>query len=187
MNKTESLIGSFLIAMPSMPDPRFKQSVILIISYSKEGATGIIINKPFEINIKEILKNMKLKINSSRNDISVLNGGPVEMDKGFIIHNSELQLKGSTKIEGINCSLNTTKESLALLCDKEDEIKANLYLGYCGWSPGQLDKEIKSNDWLNYNGDDEVIFNKDYNLIWKKSIEDMGLNLSFLSEKSGLA
>ena len=63
------------------------------------------------------------------NDISVLNGGPVEMDKGFIIHNSELQLTGSTKIEGINCSLNTTKESLALLCDKEDEIKANLYLG----------------------------------------------------------
>ena len=75
MNKTESLIGSFLIAMPSMPDPRFKQSVILITSYSTEGATGIIINKPFEINIKEVLKNMKLETNSSRNDISVLNGG----------------------------------------------------------------------------------------------------------------
>ena len=66
-------------------------------------------------------------------------------------------------------------------------LEANLYLGYCGWTSGQLDKEIKSNDWLICNSDKNMIFNKNYDLIWNKMIEEMGLNLSFLSNKSGLA
>ena len=187
MNKTESLTGSFLIAMPFMPDPRFEKSVILLTSYSKEGATGILINKPYEMNINEVFNNMGIEKNANKNDIPVLNGGPVEMDKGFIIHNADLELKGSTEIEGINCAVNTTKESLAVLCEKEEPLEANLYLGYCGWTSGQLDNEIKSNDWLICNSHKDIIFSKKYDLMWEKLINEMGLNLSFLSNKSGLA
>ena len=187
MNKTESLTGSFLIAMPSMPDPRFEKSVILLTSYSKEGATGILINKPYEMNINEVFNNMGIEKNENKNDIPVLNGGPVEMDKGFIIHNADLELKGSTEIEGINCAVNNTKESLAVLYEKEAPLEANLYLGYCGWTSGQLDNEIKSNDWLICNSHKDIIFSKKYDLMWEKLINEMGLNLSFLSNKSGLA
>ena len=187
MNKNESLIGSFLIAMPSMPDPRFQKSVILITSYSEEGATGILINKPYKMNINEVLNNIGIEEKENKNDIPVLNGGPVEADKGFIIHSSDFELRGSTEIDGINCAVNTTKESLAILCNKKTPLEANLYLGYCGWTSGQLDKEIKSNDWLICNSDKNMIFNKNYDLIWNKMIEEMGLNLSFLSNKSGLA
>ena len=68
MNKTESLTGSFLIAMPSMPDPRFEKSVILLTSYSKEGATGILINKPYEMNINEVFNNMGIEKNANKNE-----------------------------------------------------------------------------------------------------------------------
>ena len=82
---------------------------------------------------------------------------------------------------------NLGRRAPGILYEKEAPLEANLYLGYCGWTSGQLDNEIKSNDWLICNSHKDIIFSKKYDLMWEKLINEMGLNLSFLSNKSGLA
>lgn len=187
MENESTLIGQFLVAMPSLTDPRFEKSVILITSHNPEGATGLIINKPFHTNLNNIINRIGVSDEISRDDIDVLNGGPVDADKGIILHNSEFTSLGTTKVHGINCSITATKEALSLLLKSESSIKANLYLGYSGWGPDQLDKEIKSNDWLISPGNEEIIFNKNYEIIWSKVIMDMGLSLSSISAHGGIA
>ena len=94
MENESTLIGQFLVAMPSLTDPRFEKSVILITSHNPEGATGLIINKPFHTNLNNIINKIGVSDEISRDDIDVLNGGPVDTDKGIILHNSEFTSLG---------------------------------------------------------------------------------------------
>ena len=187
MDKNITFEGSLLIASKSMPDPRFSKSVILLINFSSEGAMGIVLNRPHKINLKDVLKDMNISQISSNAYIPIFNGGPVSIDKGFLLHNSGVILEDSIEINGLNCFLNSSKDSLSSLCLEEINSGVNLYLGCCGWSPGQLENELKSNDWIISNSDEKLIFDGNYNNMWERAIEGIGFNINKLSNRSGLA
>ena len=90
MNKDETFEGSFLIASKSMPDPRFFKSVILLINFSSDGAMGIVLNRPHKISLKDVLMDMNVSQVNSNTRIPIFNGGPVSLEKGFLLHNSEI-------------------------------------------------------------------------------------------------
>ena len=187
MDKNITFEGSLLIASKSMPDPRFSKSVILLINFSSDGAMGIVLNRPHKINLKDVLKDMNISQISSNTDIPIFNGGPVSIDKGFLLHNSEIILEDSIEINGANCFLNSSKDSLSSLCMEEINSGVNLYLGCCGWSPGQLENELKSNDWIISNTGKDLIFDGNYNSMWERAIEEIGFNINNLSNDSGIA
>ena len=103
------------------------------------------------------------------------------------MHNSDIILEDSIEINGLNCFLNSSKDSLSSLCLEEINSGVNLYLGCCGWSPGQLENELKSNDWIISNADEKLIFDGNYNNMWERAIEGIGFNINKLSNRSGLA
>ena len=187
MDKNITFEGSLLIASKSMPDPRFSKSVILLINFSSDGAMGIVLNKPHKINLKDVLKDMNISQISSNTYIPIFNGGPVSIDKGFLLHNSDIILEDSIEINGANCFLNSSKDSLSSLCMEEINSGVNLYLGCCGWSPGQLENELKSNDWIISHADENLIFDDNYTNMWERAIEGIGFNINNLSNDSGLA
>ena len=187
MDKNFTFEGSLLIASKSMTDPRFSKSVILLINFSSEGAMGIVLNRPHKINFKDVLKDMGISQISSNACIPIFNGGPVSIDKGFLLHNSDIILEDSIEINGASCFLNSSKDSLSSLCIDEINSGVNLYLGCCGWSPGQLENELKSNDWIISNADEELIFDDNYNNMWERAIAGIGFNIDKLSNRSGLA
>ena len=187
MNKDETFEGSFLIASKSMPDPRFSKSVILLINFSSDGAMGIVLNRPHKISLKDVLMDMNVNQVNSNTRIPIFNGGPVSLEKGFLLHNSDIELEESIEINGTNCFLNSSKDALASLCANEVNSGVNLYLGCCGWSPGQLENELKSNDWVISKAQNELIFDSNYNAMWDKAIEGIGFNIDSLANKSGLA
>ena len=187
MNKDETFEGSFLIASKSMPDPRFFKSVILLINFSSDGAMGIVLNRPNEISLEDVLKDMNVSQINPNTNIPIFNGGPVSLDKGFLLHNSDIILEESIEINGTNCFLNSSKDALTLLCSGEVNGEVNLYLGCCGWSPGQLENELKSNDWIISKAQSDLIFDSNYTDMWEKAIEGIGFNIDNLINKSGLA
>ena len=168
MNKDEPFEGSFLIASKSMPDPRFSKSVILLINFSSDGAMGIVLNRPHKISLKDVLMDMNVSQVNSNTRIPIFNGGPVSLEKGFLLHNSDIELEESIEINGTNCFLNSSKDALASLCSNEVNSGVNLYLGCCGWSPGQLEAEIHSEGWMIAPGSIDDIFDDDPSQLFGK-------------------
>ena len=187
MDKNITFEGSLLIASKSMPDPRFSKSVILLINFSSDGAMGIVLNRPHKINLKDVLKDMNISQISSNAYIPIFNGGPVSIDKGFLLHNSDINLEDSIEINGANCFLNSSKDSLSSLCMEEIKSGVNLYLGCCGWSPGQLENELKSNDWLISKAQTDLLFNNNHSKMWEKAIERIGFDIASFSNDIGIA
>ena len=187
MDKNITFEGSLLIASKSMPDERFYKSVILLINFSSDGAMGIVLNRPHKINLKDVLKDMNISQISSNANIPIFNGGPVSIDKGFLLHNSDIILENSIKISDANCFLNSSKDDLSNLCIEGINSGVNLYLGCCGWSPGQLENELKSNDWLISKAETDLLFNNNHSKMWEKAIERIGFDIASFSNDIGIA
>tara|TARA_Y100000766_G_scaffold252994_1_gene237628 strand:+ start:25 stop:588 length:564 start_codon:yes stop_codon:yes gene_type:complete len=187
MDKNITFEGSLLIASKSMPDPRFSKSVILLINFSTDGAMGIVLNRPHKIKLKDVLKNMNIDQIGSNANIPIFNGGPVSIDKGFLLHNSDIVLEDSIKIGGANCFLNSSKDDLSNLCMAGINSGVNLYLGCCGWSPGQLENELKSNDWLISKAQTDLLFDNNHSKMWEKAIERIGFDIASFSNDIGIA
>ena len=192
MSQETSLVGQFLIAMPGMDDERFKKSVVLITSYSDEGAKGLIINKPTDIlSYKEIIEKNSQdidldKINFNK-DVGVFYGGPVDLERVIILHSNDYSMPETKKISNTNCSITGSKKILPLLLDSKLPSKSKLFIGCSEWQSGQLESEIKSSDWLIWNSDNNIIFEESTDLVWLKVISSMGINIGSLSNQRGFA
>ena len=192
MSQETSLVGQFLIAMPGMDDERFKKSVVLITSYSDEGAKGLIINKPTDIlSYKEIIEKNSQDIDldeiNFNKDVGVFYGGPVELERVIILHSNDYSMSETKKISNTNCSITGSKKILPLLLDSKLPSKSKLFIGCSEWQSGQLESEIKSSDWLIWNSDNNIIFEESTDLVWLKVISSMGINIGSLSNQRGFA
>ena len=192
MPQETSLIGQFLIAMPGMDDERFKKSVILITSYSDEGAKGLIINKPTDIlSYKEIIEKNSQDIDlddfNFNKNIGVFYGGPVDLERVVILHSNDYSMPETDKISNTECSITGSKKILPLLIDAKFPSKSKLFIGFSEWESGQLESEIKSSDWLIWNSDTNIIFEENTELVWLKVIYNMGINIGSLSNQRGFA
>ncbi len=185
---TGFLAGQFLIAGPAMLDKRFEQSVIYMCAHDETHAMGIIINRPKpDLKLSTMLPHLDIKAPITYKDSSVLYGGPVEEERGFVIHSSDY-LDGNNSLKtGKNLALSTSKAALKALTMPNAPKKAIMALGYAGWSSGQLEQEILQNSWYIAPADEHIIFSTNHKDKWKKSLESIGVNTALLSAQSGWA
>lgn len=184
----QSYRNSFLLATPAMGDSRFKFSVIYIVSHDRSGAMGIMINKGKPgLFISDLLEEIGISGDVKVADTPVLNGGPVDIDRGFVLHSSDYFKPESSLIVSNTLSLTSTKDILESLVSDDHPRQAMLAIGYAGWGPGQLEKEIAENSWLLTDADDSLVFSSDLNNKWSLVLADMGIDPSCLSQDGGQA
>jgi putative transcriptional regulator len=189
------LDGQMLIASPGMQDERFSKSLIYLCAHSSEGAMGIVINQPApHISFPELLVKLdvipaadKIQLSSKAGDVTVLKGGPVETERGFVLHSADFFIENSTLPIDEGVCLTATLDILKAIARGAGPESAILALGYAGWSPGQLENEIQNNGWLHCNADPELIFGADINAKYQRAMQKIGIRPGMLSSDVGHA
>ena len=180
--------GSLLISTPSILDPRFNRTVIYMLSHNKKGAMGLIINKPMkELDFHELVTGMASGNNEGQVDQTVLFGGPVEFQRGFLLHSSEYYIPGKTLKLGNNYNLTNDTKALEDVCEGRGPISSVFTLGYSGWYAGQLEREILEDAWLVAQADPSIIFGRNHSEKYDFSLSSIGINKGYLATKSGRA
>ncbi len=187
MEGTHSLANNFLIAMPAMKDPNFEQTVTYICQHSDEGALGIVINRIIDLTVGDVLDQMKIdRAISVKLDARVYYGGPVQMDRGFILHEEIGDWDSTLKVSD-QTALTTSRDILEAMARNAGPDRALLALGYAGWGEGQLEREITENAWLHLPADNELMFSTPVHQRWEEAAALLGVDLSLLSTDAGHA
>lgn len=189
------LTNQLLIAMPSLADPNFAQTVTLICEHTEQGALGIVLNKPMAMQLGEVLDQLSLECRDPvLRDQPVLRGGPVAQDRGFVLHPPcaphELPDKAdwdSTLKVSDSLHVTTSRDVLASMAGGRGPAQAVVALGYAGWDAGQLEDEIRSNAWLNVPAAGSIIFATPYERRWQAAAGLLGVDLGRISLQAGHA
>ncbi|MEZ0231956.1 MAG: YqgE/AlgH family protein [Methylophilaceae bacterium] len=179
--------GHFLIAMPAMTDPYFAKSVTYICEHNADGAMGIVINRPIEMTHDALFGQINLKLND--NPIAnqpVHFGGPVQIDRGFVLHQPAGEWQSTIAIAG-DIALTTSKDILEAVANGSGPEKILITLGYAGWAAGQIEKEMAANAWLSVQAEDSVIFDLPSAEKLTAAMGLLGLDFASLSEEAGHA
>ena len=183
----DNLTGHFLIAMPSLNDGFFNQAVTYICEHDESGSFGVIINQETNINLKQVLEEMKIESGGNYNeDQSIFIGGPVDQGRGFILHRPAGNWSSSLAVKN-DVALTTSKDILQAIANNEGPEDCIVALGYAGWAAGQLEQEMASNTWLSCPADEQIIFNTPVEERWKAAAKLIGIDLSLLSNETGHA
>jgi putative transcriptional regulator len=186
--------NQFLIAMPSLRDGAFAGTVIYMCEHTEKGALGLVINKPIDINLKNLFEKVDLSLD--REDLAgvpVYFGGPVQTERGFVLHerlggsegagghyNSSLQIPGGLE-------MTTSKDVLEALSSGAGPKKILITLGYSGWSAGQLEEEMGRNGWINVGAEPGIIFDTPVEQRYDKALSLLGIDAGMLSGQAGHA
>ncbi|MCA8934513.1 MAG: YqgE/AlgH family protein [Rhodospirillaceae bacterium] len=182
-----SLSGQLLIAMPSMPDPRFARSVIYLCVHNANGAMGLVVNRQMpSLSLGELLDQLEITPEVDLEGMQVLLGGPVETGRGFVLHTDDFIRDGTIPVHG-NICLTATVDILRAIASGDGPQQYLMALGYAGWGPGQLDGEIQSNGWLNAPAPEPLLFDADLSTKWERAIAQLGVTPSALSGDAGHA
>lgn len=184
-----NLKNHFIIAMPTLSDSLFSRSVVYICEHNRDGAMGIIINKPlFELNVETVLS--RLDITAQKNcaelEYPVFAGGPLAEEQGFILHAPQSGFSSSIKVSD-EVMITTSLDSLRSIGTPEQPQDLFVALGYSGWQHLQLENEIARNDWLVANADPKIIFESPIEDRWHKAAETLGVNMNTISHQMGNA
>ena len=154
----QSLENHFIIAMPSMEDPYFSRSVTYICEHNDDGAMGIVINQPVELNLGELFKQIKIPTMGDDNGQPVYAGGPVAQDRGFVLHSPVNEQNWSSSLQlADNIMLTTSKDILEAIAKQQGPEHYLVSLGYAGWSAGQLEGELQDNAWLTIGANADIL------------------------------
>jgi putative transcriptional regulator len=189
------LDGQMLIAMPAMLDDRFARSLIYVCAHSSEGAMGIVVNHPApNINFSDLLVKLDvipaadvIQLPSRAGVVKVMRGGPVETERGFVLHSADFFIENSTLPIDEGVCLTATLDILKAIARGDGPASAILALGYAGWAPGQLESEIQGNGWLHCAPDSDLIFGADIGAKYDKALKKIGIDLGMLSSEAGHA
>lgn len=174
MKQLSCLTNYFLIAMPGMLDPHFIRTVTYIAEHNKDGALGIVINRPTEVLLSEILKQMDIIITPKAANPPVLYGGPLHQERGFVLHTPFGHWRSSfAPSDRIN--ITTSKDILEAIANNVGPEKSLVTLGYASWGAGQLEEELTKNTWLSCEADPELVFNTPYAERWQKAAKLVGI------------
>jgi putative transcriptional regulator len=176
MSDSGYLTNQLLIAMPTMGDPNFSQTVTLVCDHSSRGALGLILNKPLPMRMGEIFEQLEI----------VLRGGPMQTDRGFVVHRAGGEWDSTLKVSDI-IHVTTSRDILAAMARGEGPAEAMVALGYAGWDGGQLEDEIRANAWLSAPVDSGIIFDIPFESRWQAAGRLLGVELSRISPISGNA
>lgn len=182
------LTNQLLIAMPSLGDPNFSHTVALVCEHTERGALGIVLNRPLNMRLGDVLEQLSLpKPNARLADQQVLCGGPVQTDRGFVLHRPTVRKFDSTLNVSDLLRVTTSRDVLESMAHGEEPEQATMALGYAGWEAGQLEDEMRQNSWLTAPCDDGIIFDVPYELRWQAAASLLGVDLSLISNVSGHA
>ncbi|RYY94444.1 MAG: YqgE/AlgH family protein [Comamonadaceae bacterium] len=191
-----NLTHHFLIAMPGLEDASFARSVVYLCEHSPRGALGLVINKPTDIDLKHLFDKVDLPL--GRADLvgtPVLQGGPVQTERGFVLHEAVVA-EGGDANESVYAStmtipggleMTTSKDVLEAIATGAGPRKVLVTLGYSAWGEGQLESELAENSWLTVDADPAVIFDTPIAERYDKALLLLGLQAWMLSPGAGHA
>ena len=189
----DHLANQFLIAMPGMADPNFSGTVIYLFEHNERGAMGLVVNRPTEVDLAMLFDKIELKLEiAPLLDQPVYFGGPVQVERGFVLHepNPGTSYSSSLIIPG-GLTMTTSKDVLEAVASGNGPRKFLMTLGYAGWGAGQLEEEITLNGWINVplsrQQMAEIIFDTPYSQRYERAMSHLGFDLSHLSGEAGHA
>jgi len=181
---TGSFRHHFLVALPWLADPRFHGGVIYLCEHSEEGALGLMINQPLDIHLGEILE--QLDMHGGELDFPVYTGGPVQPERGFVLHSPGRQWQNTARVtDGV--FLTTSRDILESIGRDEGPESFLVALGYSGWGEGQLEEELGSNAWLTCPASTDILFRTPADQRYQAVLRLMGIDLNQLSDSVGHA
>jgi putative transcriptional regulator len=177
---SSKLAPGFLVAAPSLLDPNFRRSVVLLVDHRPEGALGFVINRPADARLRAMLEPLGLKMESADVvDSPVLVGGPVNPHTGWVLfeHDGPVQAASDEIVDvSERISVTASRELLELLVRRESDERMMLVLGYAGWGAGQLDAEIAQGAWIPIDFDPEIVFDTPYDKRWRSALSLLGID-----------
>lgn len=188
MDNSASLANHFLIALPALEDPNFSRGVTLLCQHDADGAMGILINRVSDFTLGDILGQMDIRCDDPALAATpVLAGGPVQRERGFVLHSPERdQWDSSYRISEALC-LTTSRDILVAMAEGSGPSDAVVALGYAGWGAGQLESELQEDAWLTVHADLDVLFRTAVEQRWTAAARLIGLDLAQLAPYSGHA
>jgi len=182
-----NLSHQFLIAMPTMVESTFAKSLIYICEHNEQGALGIIVNRPISLTLGELFDQIKVPLNRPQlKDLPVHFGGPVQTDRGFVLHDPIGEWQ-STLLINNKIGLTTSKDILEAVGEGQGPENLLVTLGYAGWEPGQLEHELAQNTWLNMNASEHIMFELPAEERLYAAMTMLGVDYATLSEEAGHA
>lgn len=190
MDDAAFLTGQLLIAMPGIGDPRFERALIYVCAHDEEHAMGLAVNRPVEgLTLPDLLRRLDIAAAIEAPEHLVLLGGPVQRERGFVLHTDDYASADGTIsiVEGV--SLTATRDALEAIAGRREHTprRAVLALGYAGWGAGQLEREIRDNVWLTVEPDEALLFGDDHDHKWSQALGKLGIDPSLLTATAGRA
>ncbi len=187
MTEFPGLTNQLLIAMPALGDPNFQRTVTLVCEHNPDGALGIIINRPLDVRLGEILAQLDLE--EAGEEIAgheVLLGGPVQQERGFVVHRPAGKWDSTVQISD-DIGLTTSRDILSAMARGDGPKKSLVALGYAGWTAGQLEHEMQANAWLSVPANAEIIFDTPFHARWHNAARLLGIDIEQLGVEAGHA
>jgi len=181
------LRNQLLIAMPSLADPNFARSVTLICQHSAEGAMGIVLNRSTPLLLGDVFEQLGIECaDRARAAQPVLAGGPVQAERGFVVHDGDHGWDSSHRVAA-ELWVTTSRDVLVALARNQGPTHALLALGYAGWGAGQLDDELRDNAWLTAPADHALLFATPFQTRWAAAAQSVGVDLARMTTQAGRA
>ncbi len=187
MTDSLNLTAHFLIAMPAMADPRFANTLTYVCEHSKDGALGIVINRPIDMTLSSLFDQINVPLNNNPVGAAPVHfGGPVQIDRGFVLHRPLGNWQSTLAISD-ELGLTTSKDVLEAVARGEGPKDVFVSLGYAGWSAGQLEQELAQNAWLTVEANADVLFDVPPEQRLPAAMSLLGIDFARLSEGAGHA
>ncbi|MEQ8660375.1 MAG: YqgE/AlgH family protein [Gammaproteobacteria bacterium] len=181
------LTNHFLIAMPTLADPNFSRTVTYICAHNEEGAMGIVVNRPIDIELGEVLAQMDLAADDPAVSARpVYQGGPVHTDRGFVLHRPAREWSSTITVTA-EVGISTSRDILEAISAGTGPADSLVALGYAGWGAGQLEQEMADNAWLSGPADLAIVFETPSELRWQRAAALIGIDLTAMSHDVGHA
>ena len=187
MGGSANLTNQFLIAMPGLRDPNFARTVTYICEHSERGAMGIVVNRPLELSVADVMSHMDIA--DTPPDLgqqAVYLGGPVDSERGFVLHTSTPSWNSTLRITDSIC-VTTSRDILEAMARGEGPERTLVALGYAGWAGGQLEHELQDNAWLSGPADMRIMFEMPAEARWVAAAQLLGVDLNLISSEAGHA
>lgn len=184
MSKDPSnLAPSFLIAMPQLGDPNFHRSVVLVVEHGEAGSMGLVINRAAPLSLGDLARGQSMQIATVRESENVFVGGPVEPHRGFVLHDSKVIEEKHEVVPGLYLSF--TVDALQPLL-QDSTCKLRFCLGYSGWGPKQLEREIAAGAWLYTEASAQPTLEGEPDQLWNTTLREMGLDPAMILPGGGI-
>jgi putative transcriptional regulator len=165
-----SLAGQLLVAAPSMGDPRFYQTVIMLVRHDRTGAMGIVVNRPLqERPLAALLEALGERADAAAGNVRIFAGGPVQPELGFVLHSAEYRRAETLEIDG-HVAMTSSREILRDIAANRGPKQSLVAFGYAGWAPGQLEGELAQGVWFTAPADAKLIFEEERGRVWENAV-----------------